>query len=85
MNINTLLPIISNAVGRDLSIELNMFYRIRAAIGASLTPEGQEYFINNWRSVVSFMETPEGKKATATFLDTWVQSSAPPKMTKIEE
>lgn len=77
MNIDVLLPVISKMIGRDLSKELNLFYRARAAVGASMDHATQVFFINNYPQIVDFMETEEGKKAIAAFIDSWVLSMIP--------
>lgn len=82
MDINTILPVISKVMGRDLSVEVNLFYRTRAAIGASLNKQGQEFFVKNWPQAVDFMETPEGQKAVAAFINAWAQSLIPKTMEK---
>lgn len=79
--IQTFLPILSNALGRDLSIELNMFFRARASIGSALNQQGQEFFIKNWPTIIDFMETPQGQKAISDFMDKWVASLIPPSIT----
>lgn len=81
MNVDLLLPVISKAVGRDLSPYLNLFYRARAAIGTSLNPTGQKFFIENWPAVVDFMETPAGQKALTQFFNAWGESLKPPSLT----
>jgi len=85
MNLQALLPLASQAVGRDLSVELNLFYRARAAVGSALTQEGQLFFSQNWPKLVDFMETPEGKKAVASLVDAWAQSFVPKSFAKPPE
>lgn len=77
MNIQMLLPVISKALGRDISVEVNLFYRTRAAIGASLNQQGQQFFAENWQHIPAFMETPAGRKASAQFINAWAASLIP--------
>jgi len=72
MNLQQLLPIASQFVGRDLTAELNAYQRSKAAITAALNLEGQVFLSQYWRGIPDFLETPEGKKAIADFLDAWV-------------
>lgn len=78
MNLALLLPIASQAVGRDLTPEVALFFRARAAIGASQDQEGRDYFARNWRGVVDFMESESGQEALRLFLDTWRKPEAVP-------
>lgn len=77
MNLQVLVPVISKALGKDISGEVNLFFRARAAIGASLNPTGQEFFMKNWHSIPAFMETAAGRKATADFMNAWAASLFP--------
>lgn len=72
MDIKNLLPVISQLMGRDLSAELAMFDRTKAAIGAALNQEGQIFVSQAWQGIPAFLETAEGKKAIAAFMDAWV-------------
>lgn len=72
-----MLPIISKAIGRDLAPDVELFYRSRAAVGAALNQQGQEFFMQNWRGIADFMNTPEGKVATAAFMNSWATSLLP--------
>lgn len=76
MNLALLLPIASQAVGRDLTPDVALFFRARAAIGASQDQEGRDYFARNWRGVVDFMESESGQAALRVFLDTWRKPEA---------
>lgn len=71
------LPIISAAVGRDVSPEVAAFYRGRAAVGEALNPEGRKFVMDNWRSIVDFMETEGGREAIAAFVGAWLNSLIP--------
>lgn len=77
MSIDILIPVISKAFGRDLTPELNLFYRARASIGTALNEEGRKFFIQNYPQVVDFMESEEGQKAIAAFIDAWILSVVP--------
>lgn len=85
MDIQTLLPLISKVVGRDVSREISLFYRGRSAIGNTLNQEGKTVFIEHWPKIVDFMETPDGQKAITTFLDSWAASLVPPTITAKEK
>lgn len=74
MNLNILIPVISKIVGKDISEEVELFYRTRSAIGNSLSEESKIFFIQNWKSIADFMETEDGQKATADFVDSWTIS-----------
>lgn len=85
MSIDLLVPVISKMVGRDLTKELNLFYRARAAIGQSLNNEGQILFINNYPQIVDFMESEEGQKALTKFFESWILSLVPKTQPQIPE
>lgn len=78
MNVVELLPLISKALGRDLTPEAQLFFRARAAIGAALPDEDKELFAKNWRQVVDYMESAEGKKSIKTFINHWKKAVTPP-------
>lgn len=75
MNLQILLPVLSKAIGRDLTPDAQLFFRARAAVGSALSPEGQEHFIANWRGIVDFMETEKGQAALRRFLGNWETAS----------
>lgn len=77
MNLQLLLPVLSKAIGRDLQPDVELFYRSRAAVGTALNEQGQKFFIENWRGLADFMETPAGQEAIAAFVDAWVWSTVP--------
>lgn len=80
MSLDILLPVMSKAIGRDLNVELNLFYRGRAAIGKSLNEAGQKFFIENWKKVADFMETPEGDEAIKAFMLAWFNHTQKPEL-----
>lgn len=77
MNLDTLLPIASQIVGRDLSPELEMFRRSKSAIGMSLNQQGQQFVTMSWRQLPAFLESPEGRAAVAAFVNAWAASLIP--------
>lgn len=80
------LPIISAAVGRDVSPEVAAFYRGRAAVGQALNPEGRQFVMDNWRSIVDFMETEGGREAIGVFVGSWLNSLIPqPSTSEVQE
>lgn len=81
MDISLLLPILAKATGKDITNEIALFYRAKAAVGKSLSPEGQVYVSNNIQSIVSFMESPKGVAALSDFFDAWVNSLEPVSVT----
>lgn len=80
--LQSLIPIASKALGRDLSIEANLFFRARAAVGSALSQEGQLFFMQNWPKLVDFMESPQGQKEIAKLMDAWARSLVPPSLSK---
>lgn len=76
-NIHILIPVISKALGRDITNDVSLFFRARAAVGDSLNEEGQKVFAEHWPKLVDFMESQEGKQAISNFLDAWVISFQP--------
>lgn len=74
LNIALFLPVLSKALGRDLTPEANMFFRSRAVIGTVLDDNGREYFKNNWRDLPDFLETDLGKEKLKDLLETWIKS-----------
>lgn len=85
MNLALLLPIASQAVGRDLTPDVALFFRARAAIGASQDQEGRDYFARNWRGVVDFMESESGQEALRRFLGDWMLANAPEESIQVED
>lgn len=77
MNLDTILPIASQMLGRDLTPELDMFRRTKHAVGMSLNQQGQQFVTLSWRQLPSFLETPEGRAAVATFVNCWASSLIP--------
>lgn len=77
MNLQLLIPIASKAIGRDIGPDVNLFFRARAAVGTSLNPQGQQFFVENWRKLPDFMESPEGQAALATFMNSWAATLVP--------
>lgn len=80
--IPTLVSLASKALNRDLSVEANLFFRARAAVGTALSREGQIFFMENWPKLVDFMESPQGQKEIAKLIDTWAQTLIPPTLAK---
>lgn len=78
MNLALLVPIVSQAVGRDVTPDVEMFFRARAAVGSSLSPEGQRHFVANWRKLVDYMETEKGQASLRQFLGDWEAASRKP-------
>lgn len=74
LNIALFLPVLSKALGRDLTPEANMFFRSRAAVGTVLDGNGREYFKKNWRDLPDFLETDLGKEKLKDLLETWIKS-----------
>lgn len=72
MNLQQLLPIASQFLGRDLTTELNTYQRSKAAIAGALNHEGQAFLQQYWPGIPDFLETQEGRKAVTDFLDAWV-------------
>ena len=77
MNFELYLPIISQLLGRDVTPDFQALMRARNAIGSTLNEQGQIYLTKNWKSLVDFMETPEGKDAIKMFLELWAESLTP--------
>lgn len=77
MNIQQLLQVVSKALGRDFTPEVELFFRSRAAIGAALDSEGQAFFVANWRGIAEFMESADGKEAVELFMASWQESMKP--------
>lgn len=74
MNINALLPYLptlAQKFGIDLTKEVDLFFRARAAVATTQNQAGQEFVMENWRSLADFMESDEGQMATAAFIDAW--------------
>ena len=78
MNLQLAIPVLSKLAGRDVSPEIAMFFRSRSAVGAALDAKGQEFFMNNWRALPDFMETPEGQIAIKQFVEQWAKSAQKP-------
>lgn len=78
MNIQPLLPVLSQLAGRDVAPDVQLFYSSRAAIGKALNPQGQAFFIQNWRGIAIFLESPEGQKAIEVFMTAWAEALTPP-------
>lgn len=74
LNFALFLPVLSKALGRDLTPEANMFFRSRAVVGTVLDDNGREYFKNNWRDLPDFLETDLGKEKLKDLLETWIKS-----------
>lgn len=72
MNLEQLLPIASQFLGRDLSGELAAYQRSKAAIAGALNQEGQVFLQQYWRGIPDFLETQDGRKAVTDFLDAYV-------------
>ena len=77
MNLSTLLPLVSKFIGRDITPEVELFFRARSAIGKALNPEGQQFFVQNWQKMADFMESPAGQEATVDFMNAWAVSLLP--------
>lgn len=71
MNINQLLPLMTQVLGRDYTPEVNSFFSAREAVGKALNPAGQQFVINNWRIMAEFMHTPAGQAAIVAFIEAW--------------
>lgn len=82
MNLETLIPLLSQVMGRDLSPELALFNRTKAAVGSCLNRQGQEFLTLNYKTIPDFMETVEGREATTAFLNAWVKSLLPATITQ---
>lgn len=78
MNPNLVIPIISKIIGKDISQEIDLFYRGRAAIGKTLSDPDKEFFIRNWPTIITYMESLEGSLALSAFLDKWKNSLVSP-------
>ena len=77
LSLDVVIPVVSRVVGRDISPDVEAFFRARAAIGSALNEEGQKLFQDNWRSIPEFMESAEGKAAIVAFLSEWAKTLAP--------
>lgn len=77
MDMRIVVPLISQIVGKDISGEIDLFFRARASVGDALNDEGQKFFIANWRSMADFMGTEEGMKATSEFVQAWADKLNP--------
>lgn len=84
MNLNAFIPVISKVIGRDLEPDVNLFYRARASIGTALNPQAQKFFIENWRTIVDYMESPAGQEAIVEFIGSWVNSMVPKEVGNVE-
>lgn len=80
MNLALLIPIASQAVGRDITPDVAMFFRARAAVGMAQDQKGRDYFARNWRKLVDFMESEQGQASLRQFLDDWMDDAAPKNM-----
>lgn len=89
MNMQQLLPIISQVVGRDVSGEVNLFVRSREALGRALNPEGQRFVLGHWRQLPDFMESQAGRDAMIAFINAWIVGTypqlAPPPQTTVPQ
>lgn len=79
-----LAPVLSKVTGRDIETDFARFFRARAAIGAALGPEDQEYFRLNWPAVIDFMETAEGKEAISAFVTAWQVAALEKELTGVD-
>lgn len=77
LSLDVVIPVVSRVVGRDISPDVEAFFRARSAIGSALNEEGQKLFQDNWRSIPEFMESAEGKAAIVAFLSEWAKTLAP--------
>lgn len=75
MNLAALIPLASQMTGRDITPDVQLFFRARAAVGQALSPEGQDHFIKNWRGLVDYMESEAGQKSLKRFLGNWETDS----------
>ena len=77
MNLQSLLPIVSQIFGRDVSTEAHMLHRGYEATGRALNPEGQKFVKGHWRGLADFMETNEGRAAIIGFVNAWIIATYP--------
>ena len=77
MNLQTLLPIASQMVGRDLSGELQLFLSTREAVGTAAGEQGRKFLLGHYKQLPEFLASEEGKKATVAFLNAWAVKSYP--------
>lgn len=77
MNLQTMLPIASQIVGRDLTHELKLFLDTREAFGAALNDEGRKFVLGHYKQLPEFLNTEEGKKATVEFMNAWAIKAYP--------
>lgn len=75
MSLAMLVPLVSQMLGRDVTPDVELFFRARSAVGQALTAEGRAYFVENWRSLADYMESEEGQQALQFFLEGWMGDS----------
>lgn len=77
MNYQTLLPFVSQVLGRDVTAEAGMLHRGYEAVGRSMSPDGQKFIVGHWRGLADFMETPAGRDAIVGFVNAWIVGTYP--------
>lgn len=77
LNIDLLIPIISQVLNKDLSSDWKSVQEAKEAILSSVDEQGAEFVSQNWRYYVSYMGTDEGKKIIALFLESGARALIP--------
>lgn len=73
MNLDILIPVLSSVIGRDLTVEYDLFKRSGVALNNSMNDNGRAFFRQNWPTAIDFMESPEGQDALKMFLELWAE------------
>ena len=84
MSLDILLPVMSRVVGRDLVEDYRLFTRASGAVDKSLSPHGREFFKQNWKTIIDFMETEDGRAAIVMFLELWAEHLTPKSIANTE-
>lgn len=74
MKMEDVLPFASKFVGRDLTLEYQLFCRARDAALKSLDQNTEIMLKQNWFKLPDFLESPEGQKAFQELMSKWGES-----------
>lgn len=77
MNIQSLLPLVTQITGKDWTAEAHLFIRSRESFGRALGAEGQKFVLGHWRHLADFLESEAGQKAATEFTNAWAISLYP--------
>lgn len=73
IDLNTIIPIASQFFGRDMTGDFQNFFRSRAAVGSALDEKQQKFFVENWKNIAQFLETPSGQRVVQESIAIWMK------------